>query len=481
MSSAETEEEVEAPGIADYDTGVLQLGDTELDGVPEEEIVEGYEDAGIDAVVYHGDASKKQSQEGWADEGEYIEQLQDTYESLNSIGESLGVDVLTLPGNHEPIAGNHYDDEEYMEEVESMLGEEYEGFEEFEGNAYEFFLESDEIENDNITDFSGSVYETEGGVSLVGLGTHMEPELDEEAFQLLQSDLGLEELGYGEEDLEAVAEELSEEPGFEYGWIGDLPYIGDWIQKIGDKIAGWLDYGAVDVEPEDVNLEDFEELGEEFMTEEHMQYLEDMEELKESEEYGEFEEKIGKIEELIGSAEGEVAIFNHGVPYGEEAPHGSMALREITERHGDSIRMIGGGHDHNPGVYEMNDVPIVNSATVYTEIGFGDELYTEQHGIASPEPEPVQEQASEEEMIMRQAHIVGQIDQAGGPEEFLDDRLDEEMPEQQRRIMEAQIEDLWENREQVMEQAQGVAEETAEPPAPDEPGEGESGSEEAAA
>lgn len=479
MSSAETQEgnndagpDTPEPGIAEYDSGVLQLGDTELDGVPDEEIVDRYSDADVDAVVYHGDASKKHlGGDNWVDQEEYLDQLESTYESLNRIGEELDVDVLTLPGNHAPVAGNHHieteegeiNDEEYMEEVEELVSEEYDEFSEFDGNAYEFFVDSDsgEIENDNIVDFTGSVYEA-GDVSLVGLGTHMGPELDEEAYSMLNADVGLEELGYGEEELEDAAEELSEEPGFEYGFLSDIPLLGGWIEKIGDRVAEMLDYGAVHVDPEDISLDDLEELGEDFMTEEHIEYLEQIEEVKESEGYEEFVEKKERIESLIESAEGEeIALFNHSTPIGEEKQYGSMALRDAAEEY--DLAMIGGGHSHESRVYDIDDTPVVNAAQTYTEIGFGDELYTEQHSISGEAPE-TEERLSEEEKILAQAQTVGRIEQAGGPEEFLDEALDESMPEQQRRTVEARVEDLWENRERVMQQAQDIAGEAEERP-----------------
>lgn len=458
MSEAETED---SSGLAEYDAGVIQLGDTELNGVPEEQIIEQYDAEEVEAVVYHGDASKKQAGD-WVDQEQYLAQLEDTYESLNQIGEELDVDVLTLPGNHAPIEGNHYDDDEYVAEVEEMIEDEYDGFSDFEGNAYEFFVESEseDIDNENIVDFSGSVYETEGGVSLVGLGTHMEPELDEEVYGLLNADPDVEDFDYDEDILEEAAEEMSEEPGFEYGILSDIPIVGSWIETVGDKVAEALDYGAEHVDPEDIDLEDLEELGEEFMTEEHQQYLEELETVKDSEEYERFVEKKEKVEELIGSTEGEVAVFNHSTPFGEENEYGSMVMRDIAEEYGEEIEMIGGGHSHNSGVYEMGGTTVVNAAETYTEIGFGDELHTEQHGIGSSEPQG-QEAPSEEERLFHQAQMVHQMEELGGPDEFLAEAGDE-IPEGQREVLEEQLNGLWDDREQVKEQARQLMEERAE-------------------
>lgn len=462
MSEAEKQEGSEFPEV---DSGVIQLGDTELNGVPEEQIIQQYDAEDVDAVVYHGDASKKEGQDiGTVDHDQYLAQLEDTYESLNKIGEELDVDVLTLPGNHAPIEGNHYDDEEYVAEVEETIEEEYGDFSDFEGNAYEFFVESesDDIDNENIVDFSGSVYETEGGVSIVGLGTHMEPELDEEVYGLLNADPDVEDFDNDEDILEEAAEEMSEEPGFEYGILSDIPIVGSWIETVGDKVAEVLDYGAEHVDPEDIDLEDLEELGEDFMTEEHQQYLEQLEEVKDSEGYEQFAEKKEKAMELIESAEGEVAVFNHSTPFGDQNEYGSMVLADIVQECGDDIEMIGGGHVHSPGVYETGDTTIVNAAETYTEIGFGDELHTEQHNISSSEGEqPGREVPSREEQVIHQARMVSQMEELGGPEEFISE-VGDDIPESQRDVFEEQLNDLWDNRDQVKEQAQGLIQERAE-------------------
>lgn len=454
MSEAETKDN---SGLAEYDAGVVQLGDTELNGVPDEQIIEQYDAEEVDAVVYHGDASKKEGQDiGTVEHEEYLDQLEDTYESLNRIGEELDVDVLTLPGNHAPIEGNHDDDEEYVAEVEEMIEDEYDDFSDFEGNAYEFFVESgsEDVENENIVDFSGSVYETEGGVSLVGLGSHMEPELDKEVYGLLNADPDMEDFDYGEDILEEAADEMSEEPGFEYGLLSDIPVVGNWIETVGDKVADLLNYGAENVDPEDVNLADLEGLGEEFMTEEHQQYLEDLEKVKESEKYEQFVEKKEKVEELIESAEGEVAVFNHSTPLSEENENGSMVMTDVADEDGEEIEMIGGGHDHSSGVYDIGGTTVVNAAKTYTEIGFGDELHTEQYGIGSSGAEVRTGGTSPSpEQIMRDFRTVKMVEQAGGPEEFLSE-VEDEVPEEQIEEVQEDIGELWENREQIENQAQ---------------------------
>lgn len=445
-------------GLAEYNAGVIQLGDTELNGVPDQEIAEKYNSENVDAIVYHGDASKKQDEGEGVSHDTYLDQLQETYESLNNLGSELDADVLTLPGNHEPISGNHYNDEEYVEEVKEMIDEEYDEFSEFDGNAFEFFVDSktEDVENDNLVNFSGSVYETDSGISLVGLGSHMEPEIDRETYELLNADPDTEDLGYEEDDLERVAEELSTDKEFNYGLLSRIPVLGNWIEKAGDYILEAINYGK-DVDLDEVDLEDIEELGDEFMSKEHQEYLDKIEEIEGSEEYAKFEEKIEKIEQLIESAEGEVAVFNHSTPHSENNEYGSTALTHIADEYGDQIEMIGGGHSHNPAVHELGETKVVNAAETYTEIGFGDELYTEQHSIednSGTRESGEQEQPTLPEIVQEKgpeaAHqmINQNIDRF---ESALEDDVDEEAKEDIRQRI-GHLEEMHEVVDQIAEQ-----------------------------
>lgn len=388
MSDAEN-----SPDFSSLD-GTLQLGDTELLGVPGEEIAEKYSSEDINQIVYHGDASKK-VQEGPVDgEGEvpddvYLDQLEETYETLDSLGEELEADVLTLPGNHDPISGAHYGDEEKVGRIEEMLEEEYDEFADYDGNAFEFFIDS----HDNLVNFVDGVYETEDGNTIIGMSDHLEPELGEEdfrAYQFTKSDEpGMDELGYGDEKLGEVAELLEDQHEPDYGFLGgltDIPYVGKYLEGAVEWIGEKLGYGEIDIDPESLELED---IPEDERTEEHIERLEMLEEVEENEKVQEFIQKIEDIAGKIESAEGDVMLVHHSIPYGENAEYGSMIASELMREYGDEIDLVTGGHMHGNGIYELEDTPVINAAETYTEIGLGsEELYAEQHEIRPPQPEP---------------------------------------------------------------------------------------------
>lgn len=395
------------------DTNILQLGDTELQGVPSEDILEQYEAGDLDAIVYHGDGSKK----GVGAEN-YINQLQDTYDELDNLGGELDTEVYVLPGNHEPRRGIHTGGDEEVKEFEQQLEEEYEDFVEGD-DAYEFLVGS----KDNLVNLEHNSADV-GDYTLVGGSDHFGPELGNALIGAdFTEDPELEQIGYGEDELEEVAAHLEDETETDYGFIGDLPLIGKAVKYIGD----FLGYGSEDIDPDEIGLED---IPDELKTDEHEAYEQAVEQVE-----GELESEVNKVGEMIEEADGEVLFFDHGMPYSDEAevhpdeiegtPKGSMMVKEVLQGYGEDIVMMGGGHFHTADTYDMYGTDIVNSAEAYTEIGLSDGglEYTEQYEMGSPQQG--QQQLSEEE---RRAIQIMEMEQMGGPDEYwenVEGRIDE--------------------------------------------------------
>ncbi len=447
--------------------GTLQLGDTELDGVPYDDIVEQYDSEDVDQIVYHGDASKKVEKgaiggDAEIDDDTYIEQLEETYENLDELGDYFDADVLTLPGNHAPVKGTHYNDEDKIERIEEKLEEEYGDFSDYEGNAFEFFIDS----HDNLVNFVNSTYETEDGNTIIGLDTHMgndhnEFELEGDVYDLLKSDPDTDDLGYEEDDLKEVAEVMEGENEPDYGLLGEIPLLGGLAKKIG----GMLGYGEVDVEPEEIDLED---IPDELKTEEHKEHEEKIEGLEDSEEVEKFMGRVDEIGEMIGEAEGDVMLVHHSTPYSEKDEHGSTVVTEVMRKYGEELDVVTGGHNHGNEIFELGGTDVVNASQTYTEIGMGDKLHVEQYEMDVSEPGP--ELSDEQRGTINEMQTVRGIEQEGGVDEFweehrdnLEERLDqqemdEDMKQQQLELEKKKLEEIWGRRDEIEEEFEEVRE-----------------------
>lgn len=421
------------------DTNILQLGDTELQGVPADNILEQYESDDLDAVVYHGDGSKK----GIGAEN-YIAQLEDTYNELDRLGEELDTEVYVLPGNHEPRRGNHTQGDEEVKQFEQHLEEEYEEFVEGE-DAYEFLVDS----KDNLFNLEHNSAEV-GEYTLVGGSDHFGPELGNALIGGdFTEDPEPEQIGYEQDDLEEIATELEDDCEPDYGLIEKVPFVGRAAKYIGDLLG----YGNETIDPEDIELED---IPDEFKTEKHRRYEQAVEELE-----GRLEDEVNEVSEMIENAGGEVLFFDHGMPYSDEAEvhpdqledelKGSMMAKQVLQHHNNDITMMGGGHFHNGAeVYEMYGTDVVNSAEAYTEIGLKDgELeYVEQYEMESPKQ--AQQQLSEEE---KRALQIMEMEQMGGPDEYWDNvesQIDEAV--EQGNVPEGQLDEFKEQKKEKINQ-----------------------------
>lgn len=210
MSSTENQK------LGNLDSNILQISDTEDKGLDYDKIVERYDEGDLDLIQYAGDASKK----GDLDPEAYIEQLDQTYQTLDKLGGDLDVDVAVLPGNHAPISGSHAPqgevvDEEFVAEVEEILNGKDEKFGQFDGNAYEFFTQE---KYSNLNNVENKNLELEN-LTVVGGSHHIEEETERE---FLDEEPGLEDVNY---DGEEVASEISIERHYN-GILSSIPLIG---------------------------------------------------------------------------------------------------------------------------------------------------------------------------------------------------------------------------------------------------------------
>jgi len=325
--------------FGDFDTNILQISDTEDQGLDYEELIGRYDEGDIDLIQFAGDGSKKVMAPN-----EYLEQLEDTYEVLDDLSQDLAAEVTVLPGNHAPIAGAHapggeVKDKEYVEEVESLLEDKYDEFTEFDGNAYEFLVDT---KYDNITNLEFDSIELEG-LTVLGGTHHIE---EETSRKFLNSEPGIGDLGY---DAEELSGEITVERPYD-GIFSKIPYLGDWIS----------DFFATEENPDPSEIE----LGD---------IPEDYETTEEHEEYLEAVDMFDSLEEMILESENDVYLAHHGAPSSMVDNYGSTVVDKLTEKHSDRLALVGGGHTGEAMMDELYGTAAVNTNNGYaTEIGLQD-------------------------------------------------------------------------------------------------------------
>ncbi len=430
MSAAENPDESASmeTELGGYDSNIVQLSDTEVDGVPYDEIVERYDEGDVDAFVYAGDASKKQTREGAIAPDNYLEQFEETYEDLSRLQEELDTEVLVEPGNHSPIRGSHTPwgkeaDEEYVGEVESILEDEYEEFTEFEGNAYEFLV--DEYGLTNIEFDSVEV----GDLTIVG-GTHHDGEWDIER-EWLEEEPGLEELGYSEEQLEEIAEGTTE--------------VGGVFSAVLEMVTLGLFGSPSSKDVEELTLEDVPEDYED-KTEIHKQY----EEAAELQNY---------FENAIESAENDVFLTHHGVPTSMSEQWGSTVVDKVVEDYSEDIAAVGGGHTGSAKIDEIYDTPALNTNHgAVVEMGYNEGQLDHVKSVVEAESTEPSSRMDEGRQTIQQ---IRQMEQLGGPEEYwnhveghveqIADQNGIDDVEGFKQDQKETLERLWDNRAEVLE------------------------------
>ncbi len=434
QEAEDPEEKSEDYSLEEFDS-TLQLGDTELNGVPYDEIIDNYGSDDVDQIVFHGDASKKEGKDvGTVSPDVYFNQLKETYQDLDKLGEELDADVLVLPGNHSPIEGSHgYEegkDKQHVEYVEKMLEEEYEEFSEYEGNAYEFFIDLHE----NLTDLTETEYQTEEGNTIIGMSDHFSPEIDTQNYELLKVGEDIEKLGYDREEVADKLYELQDKDGADNskGKIKsffDKPKVKWWIQPVGSgpvDAAKEENKEVGDIDPENITRETIENLPEdvkeEIMTSEHQQYLQMVDEHMElsDEEQKAFREEVARLGGRIENADGKVHVVHHSTPYhSDRNQYGSVVLADAIEKHGDKIEVVSGGHTHGgKGEYKLGGVHVLNAAETYSEIGLGEKLHTEINKMDVEEPARKHHEPTPEEEESQYRKVFEEIESLGSLEEF---------------------------------------------------------------
>lgn len=348
--------------LSEYEESYIQLGDYEVEDLPPELLKETYGDADIDGIVHHGDLTKT-----IFEPEEYAKHTFESYLNLNETAEALDTNAYTGSGNNDPelsdlLSGKDKDgfemggrpNEEQIEALEEYLQEEFAENEEW---AYDEEKDphTNLVENlDNLIDARYS--EVGDELDLIFMGNHFNPELDERAYKAIFEGPGVDEF-YDEEDLGEVASYLEDERSTSYGRLENIPLLGRIFKYIGSE----------NVDPESLGLGD---IPGEFKVEGHEKYDEAVGELEE-----EYKEDIKAFEDALDSLSARIedadnpAIINHSVPFGKENPHGSMVLREAVKEYGEDLQFVSGGHEHSPGIEQLNGVDVINSAQRVTEIG----------------------------------------------------------------------------------------------------------------
>lgn len=364
--------------LSEYDESYIQLGDYETEVIPPEVLEKAYGDAEIDGIISHGDLTKVKFEPE-----EYAEKTFQSYLNLNESAEAADTTAYLLSGNNDPdlselLSGREEDgfekggrpSEEQIEALEQYLQEKF-------GDHDEWIYDEEKdphtnlVENlDNLVDARYS--EVGNDLDLIFMGNHFNPELDEQAYKAIYEGPEVDDL-YEEQELDEVVSYLEDERSKSYGILGDIPLIGRIFRYIGRE----------SVDAEELTLDEiWDEASEDFISEKHENYREVLEELKEenSDEIEAFEEAVESLTSRIEAAENP-AVINHSVPYemnGDSRSNGDLVLREALKRQGSEIEFVSGGHEHSPGITEIEGVDVVNSANRVTEIGInqGEVEYT---------------------------------------------------------------------------------------------------------
>lgn len=428
-SQGQSYQDISETNLKDCEESYIQFGDFEIENIPPGLLEESYGDADLDGVIYHGDLTKSA-----LEAEEYNSNTLESYKNLNEIGEALDTEVYIVPGNNDPDStelpsgvdrdqfeseGRPSEDDlekfaEYLEEESDIQAS---------GNPHEDLVDH----FDYLEDARSSNVGDE--LDLIFMGNHFDPELDEEAYKAIFEGPGVEEF-YDEEELDEVASYLEDERSYSFGALEKIPLFGRICQALGTE----------HVDTDEISLEN---IPDQFKVEKHQNYEEAISEIRDEyeEDIEAFENSLDNLSERVESAENP-AIVNHSVPWSQENPHGSMVLREAVKEYGNELEFVSGGHMHSPGVEQMNDVDIVNSAGKITEIGVGEDIdYHVNENLTSPS---VQQEAQLEsemdpeqqlEQIEAQIQHIDNLDQT--PQE-----LDQEEVEEYRQQLEQKKEEI---------------------------------------
>lgn len=389
MSSTENQE------FGNLDSNILQISDTEDKGLDYDKIIERYDEGDLDLIQYAGDASKK----GDLDPETYIEQLDQTYQTLDKLGGDLDVDVAVLPGNHAPIAGSHAPegeviDEEFVAEVEEILDGEREGFRDFGGNAYEFLTEE---KYNNLINIESDSLELEN-LTVVGGSHHIEEETERE---FLDEEPGLEDVNY---DSEEVASEITVKKPYD-GFLSSIPVVGGVFRSLFSVEKS--------PNPDELSLDD---LPEDFdRTQEHIDYEAAM-------------EMVEGLGSRVEDAEKDVYLAHHGVMSSAVDRFGSTVVDKVVEEYQQDIALTGGGHTGEPMVDEIYDTTVANTnngAAIEIGIRDGETVHAENYDPTIEGIDSGQQQSEGEGIEANIEQLVQQVPDEQVPEQAVTQLMEE--------------------------------------------------------
>ncbi|MFO7793393.1 MAG: hypothetical protein R6V35_00255 [Candidatus Nanohaloarchaea archaeon] len=390
MSSTENQE------FGNLDSNILQVSDTEDKGLDYDKIVERYDEGDLDLIQYAGDASKKSD----LDPEAYIEQLDQTYQTLDRLGGDLDVDVAVLPGNHAPIAGAHAPDgevldEEFVGQVEEILDGEHERFREFDGNAYKFLTEE---KYDNLVNIESDILELEN-LTVVGGSHHIEEETERE---FLEEEPGLEDVNY---DGEEVASEITVKRPYN-GFLSSIPIVGGVFRSLFSVEKS--------PNPDELSLDDLPKGFD--RTQEHIDYEAAMEMM----------EGLGS---RIENAENNIYLAHHGVMSSAVNRFGSTVVDKVVEEYQQDIALTGGGHTGEPMVDEIYDTTVANTNNgAAIEIGIldGETVHAESYDPTIDGIDSGQQQSEGEDIESNMEQLAQQLADEQVPEQAVTQLMEEE-------------------------------------------------------
>lgn len=425
----------------EYDSNIEIIGDIhDTDIQSYRKAMESKYDKGeLDGIGVVGDVTSVPGKDGVQNIEDYIELYENNLSELESLAESLDTEVYVVDGNNDPAEGALPGDQ-LIEPANEYAAENKEGFTEDDDYKEFAFDQLDRVQN--ISYDSVEI----GDVTLVGGTHHTQPEIMEE----YRGEVDLEDFDY---DLDEIASELEDRHEPDYGFWGKIPVLGGVVQTLGT----FLGYGDIEVDPEDVDLEELQELPDDLLEElgdkENLdQYLMERDKARE-----ECEEKKQKLEDLLDDAGENVIVLDHGMPYGEgedfeldymgedRGHQGSLAWGDLLEEY--EVDTFFGGHFHGKGGMEgeIYGTDVHNVAKgQYMELGIKDGSMDEGYFYDQREWGGAKTQSDNGENLMNY------IREEGGPESFfenLDDRFNDEELKESLRENKEQIEAAWERRE----------------------------------
>lgn len=392
-----------------------------------------------------------------------LEVLENNLSKLNEFGEKYDAPVITNRGNHEPIKGAHPGNEEAVDKYEEI-------FEEKHGEIEDDIFSRIVSELENVEDLEYGTTQI-GDKTVIGGSHFFEPEPDPGTIPEPETS----EI-YDEEELEEIADILSEENSHEYGLLGSIPIIGGLYRTATDFLFSDEFLGNKNFEASELSLEDVEKLPEEaydnLVSEEHEAYNRQIEQISEK-----YEDKKQKYEELFEEAGDEVILLDHftfdtegqsDIDMLQGEHKGSPAVRDVVKEYSDEKDITTFfGHAHGGGHDEVFGVDMYNVGEgQYIEAGFnGGELETQRYGDLSQSQEKQGPSEKDMQALKQTLEVMEESEDFESfwekQEQELEQQLGEQIPdeklEEKKEMNKKNARNTWENRDKIANQVQQSA------------------------